>query len=438
MNVWMLTGLMFGSMLGLFMLNVPIAFAMGATSLVFALMAWGPNALKVVTTTIMSSLSSFILLAIPLFLLMGQVLVRSGLGESMFQAVYVLAGRVRGGLAASVIAVCSMLAAMVGIIGAGVITAGTVALPPMLRRGYDKRLALGSVMAGGSLGILIPPSIPMVLYSAIAKTSLGKLFAGALVPGLLLAACHCLYILVYCRLKPEAGPAIDDPATRTPRARLLAVRDAMASMGLIVAVLGTILGGIATPTEGAAVGVVATLLLCLLYRRAGFMDLVEASRTSVRLLSVVVWMLIGASIMANLYMLMGGRQIVTALTSIQGLEPIAVVVAMMAVMLVLGLFLDDYVIVFLCAPLFVPIVQKLGFDPVWFGVLMILNLVVAVQTPPYGFALFYLKAVAPPDVSSGDLYRAVVPFVLITIFVMGLCIAFPELVLWLPNRLFAA
>jgi tripartite ATP-independent transporter DctM subunit len=434
LSIGLLTLVLFAAVLVVFATGLPVAFGLGSVSMLVAAFSWGPQAFKVIPTTALNNVTSFVLLAIPLFIFMGQVLVRSGLGEAMFQAAYVMAGRLRGGLAIGVIVVCALIGAMVGIIGAGIMTAGTVALPPMLKRGYSKTLALGAVMAGGGLGILIPPSVPMIVFSAVTNTSVGKLFAGALIPAGIMVGLFILYIVGLCWLRPEAGPAIDVRPTR--RDKVLAVRDGGLAFVLIVAVLGSILAGAATPTEAGAVGAVGACLIAVAYRRFGWSVLKEASIRSTSLTAVIVWILIGATVFSNFHLLMGAGRLLKGFTADLGLPPMGVIIMMQLSMLALGCILDEMIIVIVCAPLYTPIAVSLGFDPVWFGILMILNMEIAIQTPPYGFALFYLRAAAPPDVTMLDIYRSITPFVLIKLVVLGICMAFPSTITWLPELFF--
>ena len=434
MSVELLTLVLFGAVLLVFAGGIPVGFGLGAVSMAIATFAWGPQAYKLIPTTTLNSVTSFILLSIPLFLFMGQMLVRSGLGEAMFQAAYVLAGRLRGGLALGVIAVCSLIGAMVGIIGAGIMTAGSVALPPMLARGYDRRLALGVVMAAGSLGILIPPSVPMIIFGAATSTSIGKLFAAALLPALLLVLFFALYVVVLCWLKPEAGPAIDFRPTR--RDKTLAVRDGGVAFLLILAVLGTILGGLATPTEAGALGAVGATLVAVLYGRFNLGVLRSASIEAGQLAAVVAWIVLGAAVFSNFHLLMGAGRLLNRFSAESGLPPIVIILMMQLSMILLGMIIDEMIIVIVCAPLYTPIAVALGYDPVWFGILMIINMSIAVQTPPYGFALFYLKAVAPPDVSMADIYRSVAPFVALKVLLLVIVMLFPPIATWLPSLLF--
>jgi tripartite ATP-independent transporter DctM subunit len=385
----------------------------------------------------MSGISSFILLALPLFIFMGQILLNSGLGEAMFHAIHVLTGRIRGGLAIGVIAVCSIMGAMVGIIGAGIMTAGTVAIPPMLSRGYNKHLALGSVMAGGGMGILIPPSIPMIVFASVTNTSIGKMFAGGIIPGLIMAGMFMVYIGVRCYIQPEMGPVLQRSEGKAKgREILIAVRDACLAFGLIFLVLGSILAGAATPTEAAAIGSVGAILIAILYRRFTWQVLKKASIGSMKLTAICVWILIGATVFSNFHMLMGAGRLLKSVTLEMGLGPWGVIILMQLSMLVMGFIMDEFIIVLICAPLFTPIAVSLGFDPIWFGILMILNMEIAIQTPPYGFALFYLKGVAPSGITMMDIYKSIGPFLTIKFLVLLLCMALPDIVTWLPNLLF--
>jgi tripartite ATP-independent transporter DctM subunit len=436
MSIGLLTGLLFLGILIAFALGTPVAFALGGVAMVFGAILWGPQSFQIIPHTAMGGVTNFILLAIPLFIFMGQILLRSGLGEAMFHAMHVLAGRLRGGLAIGVIIMCTVMSAMVGIIGAGILTAGTVAIPPMLKRGYNKHLTLGAVMAGGGMGILIPPSITMIVFSSMTNTSLGKMFAGGLIPGLIMSALFILYIAIRCGINPEMGPALPKEERGGPKEKLIALRDAGLAFGLIIMVLGSILFGAATPTEAAAVGAVGAVGIALFYRKFGWNVLKDASINSMRLTAMVVWIIIGASTFSNFYMLMGAGQLLNKLAVEWNVGPWGVIILMQVSLLFLGCIMDEFIIVLVCAPLYTPIAVSLGFDPIWFGILMILNMEVAIQTPPYGFALFYLKGVAPEGTKMGDIYRSIVPFVSVKFVVLGLCMVFPKIATWLPNLLF--
>ncbi|MCL4186856.1 MAG: TRAP transporter large permease subunit [Rhodobacteraceae bacterium] len=434
MSIETLTAVLFLGVLVVFSLGTPVGFGLGGLAMLVAVFSWGPQAFKLIATSTLNTVTSFIILSIPLFIFMGQLLVKSGLGEAMFRAAHVLAGRIRGGLALGVIAVCSLIGAMVGIIGAGIMTAGTIALPPMLARGYDRRLALGVIMAAGSLGILIPPSVPMIIFGAATNTSIGRLFAGALGPALLMVVLFAAYVLMLCRLRPEAGPAIDLRPTLGDR--LVAARDGGFAFLLILAVLGSILGGLATPTEAGAVGALGAALVAAVYGRFSPGLLTAASLEAGRLTTVIMWIVVGAAVFSNFHLLMGAGRLLKSFTADSGLPPWAIILAMQVSMVALGLIIDEMIIVIVCAPLYTPVAVALGYDPVWFGILMIINMTIAVQTPPYGFALFYLKAAAPPDVTMADIYRSIAPFLAIKVVVLLTVMAFPAIVTWLPGVLF--
>lgn len=436
MGVGLLVIVIFCAMLLLFALGAPVGLSLGGLAMVAGYLYWGPQVFNLITTTTISAITNFLLLAIPLFIFMGQVLMRSGTGEAMFHSVHVLAGRLRGGLAIGVILTCTLFSAMVGIIGAGIMTAGTVALPPMLQRGYNRHLALGAIMAGGGLGILIPPSIPMVLFSAMTKASLGQMFAGAIIPAGIMVGLFVVYIAARCWIRPEDGPPLSAHEVGTFKDKAIAVRNGLLAFSLIFCVLGTILIGMATPTEAGAMGAFGACILALFFRQFGWQALRDSSIGTMRLTAMCLWILIGATILSNFNLLMGAAKLLDGLFENVGLGPMGVILVMQLTMLVLGCFIDEYVIVLICAPLFTPIAVGLGFDPVWFGILMILNLEIAIQTPPYGFALFYLKGVAPRDVTMLDIYKSIGPFITIKLLVLLIVMFFPETVTWLPDRLF--
>lgn len=436
MSIGLLTILLFVSILIVFAAGMPVGFGLGAVAMIFGAILWGPQSFQIIPHTTMSCVSGFVLLAVPLFIFMGQVLQRSGLGEAMFHAMHVLAGRLRGGLAIGVIIVCSLMGAMVGIIGAGIMTAGTIAIPPMLNRGYNKFLALGAVMAGGGMGILIPPSIPMILFSSVTNTSLGKMFAGGIIPGLIMISLFIIYIGIRCWISPEMGPALLPEERGGRREKVIALKDAILAFALIFLVLGSILFGAATPTEAAAIGGVGSIIIAVIYRRFSWGVLKEASTRSMMLAGLAVWILIGASVFSNFHMLMGATRLLKGLTMEMNVGPMGVIILMQLSMLALGCIMDEFIIVLVCAPLYTPIAISLGFDPIWFGILMILNMEIAIQTPPYGFALFYLKGVSPTDVTMTDIYKSIAPFLTIKAIVLGLCMTFPGIITWLPNLLF--
>ncbi|GAA0826445.1 MAG: TRAP transporter large permease subunit [Marinomonas sp.] len=435
-SIELLTGILFACIIAAFALGAPVGLALGGIAMGIGYMTWGDALFNVIPTTLESTHFSFILLAIPLYIYMGQLLTRSGIGDAMFAASQMLIGRVRGSLAISVIVVCSMIGAMVGIIGAGIMTSGSIALRPMLERGYDKRLALGVIMAGGGLGILIPPSIPMIMFASSTQNSVGRMFIGALIPALITIILLIGYVIISCKLNPKRAPMDVVPEVQpTPKEKFLTARDGLLSLLLIVAVLGSIIMGIATPTESGAIGVVGAIVLAIFFKRFKPRMVQKAGMQAALLVSVAMWIIVGASVFSNFHLLMGVQNMVAGFTQDLGLPPIVVIMLFQLIMLLLGFIIDEFIIVLMCAPIFTPIAVSLGYDPIWFGILMILNIEIAVQTPPYGFALFYLKGIAPPGITMLDIYKSITPFVLLKLLVLVIVMMFPELVTWLPNQL---
>jgi tripartite ATP-independent transporter DctM subunit len=436
MGIEMLTVVLLVCILTAFIIGAQVGIALAAIAMAVGYLVWGEALFNIIPTTVESTFFNFILLAIPLYIYMGQILTRSGIGDAMFNASQLVLGRFRGSLAISVIGVCSMIGAMVGIIGAGIMTSSSIALKPMLDRGYDKKLALGVIMAGGSLGILIPPSIPMIMFASATQNSVGKMFLGAMVPALITVVLLITYVIISCKLNPERAPLDSDNDIAVPKGYELfrTIRDGASSLALIVVVLGSIIMGIATPTESGALGVVGAIILSILFKRFKPEIMLRAGMQTSMLVSVAMWIILGASIFSNFHLLMGIQGMVSNFTQELDLPPIMIIMMFQVIMLLLGFIIDEFIIVLMCAPIFTPVAVALGYDPIWFGILMILNIVIAVQTPPYGFALFYLKGIAPKGVTMMDLYKAVWPFITVQLFVLILCMIFPDLVTWLPNK----
>ncbi|KZM44253.1 C4-dicarboxylate ABC transporter permease [Marinomonas sp. SBI22] len=437
MAIEMLTGILLLCILVFFALGAPVGLALGGIAMGIGYMTWGEGIFNVIPTTLEATYFSFILLAIPLYIYMGQLLTKSGIGDAMFNASQLVIGKVRGSLAISVIGVCSMIGAMVGIIGAGIMTSGSIALRPMLERGYDRRMALGVIMAGGGLGILIPPSIPMIMFAAATQNSIGRMFLGAMVPALLMILLLICYVVISCKINPDKAPLDleqNDYEEQTPKQKFRILRDGLFSILLIVTVLGSIITGIATPTESGAIGVVGAILLAIVFKRFKLDMFRSAGIQTAILVSVAMWVIFGASVFSNFHLLMGVQSMVANFTDGLNLPPIMIIIMFQIIMLLLGFIIDEFIIVLMCAPLFTPIAVGLGYDPIWFGILMIINILIAVQTPPYGFALFYLKGIAPANVGMGEIYKSVTPFILLNLTVLILCMVFPDIILWLPNK----
>ena len=438
-SVELLTVILLFCILIFFALGAPVGLALGGIAMLVGYFTWGDGIFNVIPNTVEGTFFSFILLAIPLYIYMGQLLTYSGIGDAMFKASQLMIGKIRGSLAISVVFICSMIGAMVGIIGAGIMSSGSIALKPMLKAGYNKRLALGTIMSGGALGILIPPSIPMIMFAASTQNSVGRMFLGAMTPAVLTIVLLITYIIISSIIKPQNAPLLSETNPGIPKLKgkekLRVFRDGFLSIGLIFVVLGSIISGIATPTESGALGVVGAILLAIFFKRFKLEMIRTVGLQTGILVSVAMWIILGASIFSNFHLLVGIQGMIADFTGGLDLPPIMIILMFQLIMLFLGFIIDEFIIVLMCAPLFTPIAVSLGYDPIWFGVLMIINILIAVQTPPYGFALFYLKGIAPPEIGMGEIYKSVLPFILINLIVLITCMVFPEIIVWLPNKI---
>ena len=433
MSVGLLTLLFFGSLLFFLALGLPLAFVLGGVSVIFLYFTWGLKSFYMVASQMWGSMNSFTLVAIPLFVLMAMLLEKTGVAQALYRMMHLWWGGVRGGLAIGTVAICTIFAAMVGISGAAVVTMGTIALPAMLERGYDKRMAIGCISAGGGLGILIPPSVLMILYSLITGVSVGKLFAAGVVPGIMLAVMICAYIFIRCWLQPKMGPALPLEERGTWPQKFAALRAVLLPLLIVAMVLGSILFGLATPTEAAAVGVLGAMISALVHRKLSWALLRESCIRTFRLSGMIMWILFGAHAFSAAYQSMGAQSLIKGMmTSIPG-GPWGTIVFIELVLLLLGMVLDPVGIMLITLPVFLPIITALGFDPIWFGILFIINMEIGYQTPPFGFNLFYLKGIVPRSVTMGDIYQSVTPYTLIMILGLILIMLFPALATWLPS-----
>ncbi len=422
------TLLMFASLLLLLLTGMPLAFVTLLVALVFALGWFGPNAIPLIVSRIFSFVNSFVFVSVPMFVLMAAILDRSGIARDLFDAMRLVGGRLRGGVAIQTLLVAVVLAAMSGIIGGEVVLLGVIALPQMLRLGYDRKLAIGVCCAGGALGTMIPPSIVLIIYGLTASVSIGDLFTASFLPGLMLAGMYAAYILVLAYTNPAAAP-IPEPG-EVPRAEKLRLLQGLVLPILVVIfVLGSIYGGIASVTEASAVGVLGVTLSTMIRREFNIKLMMGAARQTLSTVGMIVWIGIGASALVGVFNLMGGIRFVQTLITGVSDNPTMVILFMMLILFMLGMFLDWVGIALLTMPIFVPIVIDLGFDPIWFGVLFAMNMQVSFLSPPFGPAAFYLKSVAPPDISLGEIFRALLPFIMLQVIAVGLLIAFPGIAL---------
>ena len=416
--------------------GLPLAFSTGAVAVFFAWYLFGEPGLTLIISRVFTLMGNYVLVSVPLFILMACILERAGIAEQIFRAVHVWAGRMRGGLAVAVIISCALMAAMVGVIGAEIVTMGVVALPAMLSRGYRKDLALGCICAGGGLATLIPPSVVFILYGLTAGVSVGQLYMAGVVPGLMLSGMYIIYILVRCRLQPEIAPLPTAEELAMPIGEKLALLRELVLPGLVAfSVLGSLYLGIATPTEAAGVGVAGALIAAALNRRLTWGGLKRAIADTTRVTAMLYWLFFGSSALIGVYTLAGGTRLIQDVMTNLPISPLAIVILIQIIWIVLGCFIDWIGILLLTAPIFVPIVSALGFDLVWLGALFCINMQISYISPPFGPAAFYLKGVAPKDITLNQIFNSVWPYLGLQFLALGLVITFPQIALWLPSTM---
>lgn len=431
-EVWAL--IMFVTLMGMLLLGYPVAFTLGAVALGFGSFFLGLPFFDLLPMRIWGIMTNFTLLAVPLFVFIGIILEKSGIAEELLETMGLLFGKVRGGLALSIIIVGTLLAATTGVVGATVVTMGIIALPTLLKNGYTPQLATGTIATAGTLGQIIPPSIVLILLADIIGVPVGRLFMGAVIPGLLLVTFYLLYVMLKAWHDPNAVPISKDSYNVWSNAFLVRLLKSMLpALLLVILVLGAIFFGIASPTESAAFGAMGALVLAFIRKKLDLSTLVAAMQHTTRLTSMVFLILIGATAFGLVFRGMGGDQLVhDLLTQLPGDIWGFLLVSLLLVFL-LGFFLDFLEICFIVIPILAPIAEHLAIDLLWFGILIAVNLQTSFLTPPFGFSLFYLKAVAPPEIGIQVIYRGIIPFVFIQVLVLILLMRFPQISLWLPN-----
>jgi len=445
-----LTVLLFGSLGLLLALGLPMAFCTGSLATIFLFVFGNPAILNMMPARIFPFMTDYQLSAVPLFIFMAAMLEKAGIIEELFDAVYKWLGSVKGGLAAATVLACTALAAMVGVVGATEVTMGMIALPAMLKRGYDEKLACGSLLAGGTLGILIPPSVMAIVYAVVAQQSLGELLVGSIFPGLLLSGLYVSYVLVRCYINPKLGPALPIEERVDWRAKLRLLKNTIAPILLIILVLGIIFVGIATPVEAAGIGTFGALFVSALHRRLNWPVIEEAAIATLKATAMVMWIFFGATMFVGFFIVKGGQTFVAESILGTGLPPYGILMLMMVILFVLGMFLDWVGILLLTVPIFLPIMKSLTWPgvfgisgvqvedvPLWYGVIFMVNMQMAFLSPPFGYSLFYLKSVAPPQITMATIFRASVNFMALQWIGVGLCIIFPQIVLWLPRIVYS-
>lgn len=435
MGIELITVIIFALLIVVLLTGMPLAFGFGGVAVLLTLWQMGPDGLFLIVTTAYSDWGSYILLAIPLFVLMAKFLQHSGMADQMYAAMYKWMGGLPGGLAMGTIFACAIFAAMSGVSGAATVAMGLIALPFMLSRGYDKRLAAGTIAAGGSLGILIPPSIMMVVYASLANVSVGKMFMAGIVPGIMLTLIFTTQVAGLCLWKPQYGPPLPPKERVDFKEKVASLKGVALPGGLIIVVLGVIYLGVCTPTEAAGMGAFCAFLIALfrgkLDKKTFYGALVETMSISV----MIMWIVLGAKCFVHIYTATGASDFVGHIIGTLPVNQWIILILMQLIILFLGMFIDPIGILMITVPVFLPIVEGFGMDPIWFGVLLTINLEMAYITPPFGLNLFYLKSIMPPDVTMKDLYASVIFFVLGDMLTLALVMIFPQIALWLPNNM---
>ncbi|MGW8192697.1 MAG: TRAP transporter large permease [Desulforhopalus sp.] len=446
MSVELLTFLMFATLMAAIALGHPLAVTLAAVATVFGLIDNGfdiPGLLGLFANNAWGIFLNYTLVAIPLFIFMAQILDRSKVSEGLFDALYIVLGGLRGGLGLAVIVVSTVFAATTGIVGASVVAMGLMAGPALLRRGYNKALSAGIICSSGTLGILIPPSIMLVVYGGLTgqkETSVGNLFAAAILPGLLLSSFYLLYVGIRCYFNRELGPPIpaEDRTATAGQKIAMTMKNFVPPFGLILTVMGTILAGIATPTEAAALGCVGALVLALLGRKLNWQVITEACISTARTTAMIMALFIGGKFFSVVFLSMGGGDVVADALLGMDVSPYIVFMIMMAVVFFMGMFIDWAAILLVVVPIFTPIAMDLDFNPLWFAMMVCINLQTSFLTPPFGYSLFYFKGVAPPEYTMGTIYKGIIPFVLLQVIALSTMVVYPQIITYLPEVFFGS
>ncbi len=434
MSLEMITFLMLTILIGVILMGFPIGFSLAGVATIFGIFFVGPQISNVFMLRIYVALSDNTLIAVPLFIYMGIIIEKSGIATRLFDAMYVMLGGLRGGLAMSTVAASTIFAAATGVVGATVTTMGIMAMPAMMKYKYNKPLACGAICAGGALGILIPPSILILVYAPTANVSVGALLIGCFLPGVILSVLYLMYIGVVCFLKPEMGPAIHEELRVSFAKKMqMLVTSVLPVCVLILAVLGTIFFGMAAPTEAAAFGAFAAVLMAAAYGVLNWKVVKDAALATAKSSAMVYMVVIGASFFTSVFMRLGCGDIVEEMVLALPFGKWGILIAMWTIIIIMGCFLDWIGIVMIVVPLFSPIAIKLGFDPIWFALMNIVVLQTSFLTPPFAYTIFYLKGVAPPEITLNHIYKGVVPFILLMLVAVTLFAVFPDILMWAPR-----
>jgi tripartite ATP-independent transporter DctM subunit len=433
MEPWLISVIIIFSLLSLLLTGLPVTFALTGLSALFLYLFLGPTALFMVVGAAFKQVETEVFIAIPLFVLMAAVLQFSGIADSLYRTMHMWMGSLRGGLAIGTIFICTIIDALSGIGATATSTMGLIALPEMRKRGYNKHMVLGAITVGGALGPLIPPSILMIIVGGYAQLSVGKLFMGGVLPGLLISLGYCIYIGVRCALHPEDGPAMEKGEQGTLLEKIKNLRYVFLPISLISFILFSIYSGICTPTEAAGFGALGAMLIALVHGKFNIPNMAGALQLTLRVSCMIMWLVIGGGCFSTLVTVTGTGTLVLEILGNLPFGTTGIIIVMLSISLIMGMFIDPVAISMICIPIFIPVVKTLAIDPLWFMLLFIISVAIGYITPPFGLNIFYMKGVAPPDITIMDIYKGTIPFTIIKIFCLGLCIAFPWILTYLPG-----
>ena len=426
----------FGSLIIFLILGLPLSFVLGGVSSIFLYFVLGVDTFYLTVAQIWGAMEKFTLVAIPLFIFMAMILEKSGAADKLYEMMYLWMGGLKGGLAVGTLGICAIFGAMCGISGAAVITMGTIALPSMLKRGYDKHIAIGCINTGGGWGVLIPPSVVMILYAMITGDSVGKLFLGGVIPGLVLFTVVSIYILVRCAIQGNLAPALPKKERGDWSLKFKSLRAIVLPALIVIIVLGSIFTGITTPTEAAAMGVFGALLSAIVYKKFSFELIKDSCIKTMKSTGMIMWILFGAYTFSAVYRGIGADKFMGSVMQFIPGGALGTLIFLQVVIFFLATLLDPMGILMICMPIFMPLITKFGWDPIWFGVVMVVNLQIGYMTPPFGFDLFYMRGVAPKEITMLDIYKSVIPYVLVSLIGLAILMLFPSLITFLPNLVF--
>lgn len=434
MSMEILSFIMLGAIVLAIVVGIPVAFALASIPLIFGYFFVSPGILPLFPLQGFGMMTSYSFVAAPLFIFMGALMERSGIADTLFEAFYHLLGGVKGGLALATVAMATIFGACTGIVGAGVITIGLLALPSMLSRGYDKGLATGSIMVGGGLGVTIPPSIMLILYGCAAGVSISKLFVAAIIPGLMLGGLYMAYIYVRARMRPDLGPSVSEGERirGLPLAKLT-LGSLVPPIFLILAVLGSVFFGIVSPSEAGAMGVLGAVVLIVVRGRFSRDVLVGAVASTMKISTAILLICLAGKLFTGVFIFMKGDMALRSIMASMHLGATGTMLMMLVIVMLLGMVMDWIALIFILAPIFGPIMNTLGIDPLYFGILFCVTLQISNITPPFAYSVFYLKTITPPEVTIGDMYKGCIPFALVSVLCPILLLIFPRLVFWLPS-----